>query len=629
MFSVVEIDKTFTYDGSFTNYSPYVSKSIVTVGVGYEVESVATFWSSTFGITEEFNTTAIQIESLTLDSIFELTKQDSLVDCQSTQSSFYFDATLQVLYVHIVHTDNLLAHTVETGVLYGYCSDTVRYFRNQPYRPIVQSIPSLSDQADPLQYGIMAFGGGSIVFTNDVTSGIGLFDTDEKLYGNPVRIKRGSDGDDYDDLVLVFAGYVKDLETTTATMTLEVGDKRERLEVDTPIDVFSSLTGIAEDSNGETIPDGYGTVIQVPAYPILDGSGTVTFQWGTLVTSITQVYTFDDDVLTSVTHANFSTDGTFTLTDALCAKDGSDPTNGLKDVYVTGRMRDYDNPADIIADLNDRIANIEYNATNYNQTEWTAEKASLANVSLYMDEPKRLYEWIEILQAGSDYGFRYEDTDKITLRVDDKSRTSITFADGTTYIRPVEIRNSDIPIKHNAQLYASSCIVKYAKNHRHGHFSQVTNTDYETDVLKEHRIKKIQTYESLLTNSTDADAKALLVMEDVSEVRPIVEIVIDSEKWLGSTGGDMPRIFDIVNVEASLLTHGSSIPTEWTFVLGDTLLLGDDDIVLGERYEVTRTEAYTDSRGKRIYAGEMECQVIGVEPNLETDEIKLRLRKIG
>jgi hypothetical protein len=355
----------------------------------------------------------------------------------------------------------------------------------------------------------------------------------------------------------------------------------------------------------------------------------VTFQWGTLVTSITQVYTFDDDVLTSVTHANFSTDGTFTLTDALCAKDGSDPTNGLKEVYVTGVMRNYSNPADIIADLNDRVVNIEYNATNYNQTEWTSEKALLADVSLYMDEPKRLYEWIELLQAGSNYGFRYEDTDKITLRVDDKSRTAITFADGTTYIRPVEIRNSDIPIKHNAQLYASSCIVKYAKNHRHGHFSQVTNTDYETDVLKEHRIKKIQTYESLLTNSTDADAKALLVMEDVSKVRPIVEIVIDSEKWLGSSGGDMPRIFDIVNIEASLLTHGSSIPTKWTFVLGDTLLLGDDDIVLGERYEVTRTEAYTDSRGKRIYAGEMECQVIGVEPNLETDEIKLRLRKIG
>ena len=629
MFAVVEIDKTFSYEGSFTPYEPYIYSSIVTVGAGLQAESIATYWTSTFGADGTYNDEILQINGITLDQTLEFTEQDNLADCKSTQNSFYFDATDQVLYIHIAHNDNLLAHTVETGVMYGYCSDTVRYFRNQLYRPIVQSIPSISDQADPLQYGIIAFGGGSIVFTNDVTSGVGLFDTDEKLYGNPVRIKRGSDGDDYDDLVLVFAGYVKDLETTTATMTLEVGDKRERLEVDTPIDVFSSLTGIAEDSNGETIPDGYGTVIQVPAYPILDGSGTVTFQWGTLVTSITQVYTFDDDVLTSVTHANFSTDGTFTLTDALCAKDGSDPTNGLKEVYVTGVMRNYSNPADIISDLNDRVANIEYNATNYNQTEWTSEKALLADVSLYMDEPKRLYEWIELLQAGSDYGFRYEDTDKITLRVDDKERTPITFADGTTYIRPVEIRNSDIPIKHNAQLYASSCIVKYAKNHRHGHFSQVTNTDYETDVLKEHRIKKIQTYESLLTKSTDADSKALLVMEDVSEVRPIVEIVIDSEKWLGSSGGDMPRIFDIVNIEASLLTHGSSVPTEWTFVLGDTLLLGDDDIVLGERHEVTRTEAYTDSRGKRIYAGEMKCQVIGVEPNLETDEIKLRLRKIG
>jgi hypothetical protein len=634
MFSVVEIDKTFTYEGEFTPYSPYVYESIVTVNAGLQVESIATYWTTTFGADGTYNTVATQIESMTLDSIFELTKQDSLVDCQSQQSSFYFDATLQVLYVHIAHTDNLLAHTVETGVLYGYCSDTVRYFRNQLYRPIVQSIPSLSDQADPLQYGIMAFGGGSIVFTNDVTSGVGLFDTDEKLYGNPVRIKRGKEGDDYDDLVLVFSGYVKDIETTTATMTLEVGDKRERLEVEYPTDVYDALDTYNTSTSAWEIDefplaDGYGDVIQVPAHPIEEKASTIVYRWGSGVTSITQVYTYNEEVLTPISHTAFSTDGTFEVAIADVALQGADPKKGFKDVYVSGRMRDYDNPADIIADLNDRIANIEYNATNYNQTEWTSEKASLANVSLYMDEPKRLYEWIETLQAGSDYGFRYEDTDKITLRIDDKERTPITFADGTTYIRPVEIRNSDIPIKHNAQLYASSCIVKYAKNHRHGHYSQVTNTDYETDVLKEHRIKKIQTYESLLTNSTDADAKALLVMSDVSEVRPIVEIVIDSEKWLGSSGGDMPRIFDIVNIEASLLTHGSSVPTEWTFVLGDTLLLGDDDIVLGERYEVTRTEAYTDSRGKRIYAGEMKCQVIGVEPNLETDEIKLRLRKIG
>ena len=54
--------------------------------------------------------------------------------------------------------------------------------------------------------------------------------------------------------------------------------------------MFSDLTGEAEDTNGELIPDGYGTVIQVPAYPIAINSGTVTFRWGQSVTSITQVY---------------------------------------------------------------------------------------------------------------------------------------------------------------------------------------------------------------------------------------------------------------------------------------------------------------------------------------------------
>ena len=119
----------------------------------------------------------------------------------------------------------------------------------------------------------MAFGGGSIVFTNDVTSGAGLFDTDEKLYGNPVRIKRGKEGDDYDDLVLVFSGYVKDIETTTATMTLEVGDKRERLEVEYPTDVYDALDTYntltsAWEVDEFPLADGYGDVIQVPAHPI-------------------------------------------------------------------------------------------------------------------------------------------------------------------------------------------------------------------------------------------------------------------------------------------------------------------------------------------------------------------------
>jgi len=522
----------------------------------------------------------------------------------------------------------------------------------------------------------MSFGGGSIVMVNDVESNIGIFDTDEKLYGNEIRIKAGYEGDEYEDLVLLFVGYIKDYTTTTSTMTIEVADKRERGQVETPTEVFADLTGIAEDTNGEIIPDGYGDVIQVPAYPIKTGvargelifdgvsdavslghdaslktanftlsaliytkstanqciistywtgnwylelvsnkfdfcvkhtstqtnlysttnfsintwylitatfdgttmklyingvlnnsvsasamvnyasndiligvlgnvgryfngtikdvryydsaidasevlsiyeggsvttdlvsqwlldegtgttasdsvgsnTGTITgatwvalagiiFRWATLCTSIYQVYTIKDEILTSVSHNNFNAGGTFTLADADAYKDGV-TTKGLLKVFVTGRMRDYDNPADIIADLNDRVMGVPYNTSNYDTTEWEAESADLADISLYMDNSQKVYEWISTIQSGTNFGFRYEDRDKITLRLDNPDRTAITFSDGTSNIDPIDIRNSDMPIKQNAELYATSCTVKYSHNVRKDTYSQVSNTDY-------------------------------------------------------------------------------------------------------------------------------------------------------
>ena len=95
---------------------------------------------------------------------------------------------------------------------------------------------------------------------------------------------------------------------------------------------------------------------------------------GEKVTSITQVYT-EDDTIRKVAHANFSSNGTFTLTNAQVGKDSGDPTKGLLKVYVTGVMRNIKNPADIIVDLNSRLFEVDYNASNYNIAEMTAEKA--------------------------------------------------------------------------------------------------------------------------------------------------------------------------------------------------------------------------------------------------------------
>ena len=609
MFSIAEIAKTFITE-HFTPLTSWVYSKQITLT---QAEIDSSYWVA-WGGTIDYNQENRAISSVYLDYVLNLSEMDSLIDCQAQEESFFFDSVNQILYIHVTHTENPFAQAIETGLLFGYCSDKVRYFGNQEYKPILLSIPTISQSADPLQYDIMAFSGGSVVLSND-----GEFDTFEKLYGNTIRLKIGKEGDDYTDLITIFSGYIKDYTTTTKDITIDIGDNREKLQIEYPTQVFDALTGQAEDSNGQIIPDGYGTVIHVPAYPIAINSGTVTFQWGSFVTSITQVYVEQDDKISAVSHANFLTDGSFTLTDANAYVDG-DNTKGLRKVYVTGVMRNLTNPADIIVDLNSRLANIQYNSTNYNITEWEAEKTDLADVSLYMDESKSLYDWISLLQSGSTWGFRYEDSGKRTIRRDDPDRATITFDDGTTLITPVEIRNSDIPIDQNAELYATSCIVKYGYNHRTQSYSQVENTDYKDAVLQEHRIEKILTIESLLTNKTDAEAKALRIMQDQSKVRPIITLELEVSKYT------TPRIYDMIEAQVSLLTRESKIPSVWTYVLGDMDILGDDLGLIGEVHKLTRTEAYTKN-GSRLYFGELKGQIIGIEPRTDTDSIILRIRE--
>ena len=73
-----------------------------------------------------------------------------------------------------------------------------------------------------------------------------------------------------------------------------------------------------------------------------------------------------DDKITSVSHSGFTNSGLFLPFLMLKRISDGDNTKGLRKVYVTGVMRNLTNPADIIVDLNARLANIQYNSTNYN-----------------------------------------------------------------------------------------------------------------------------------------------------------------------------------------------------------------------------------------------------------------------
>lgn len=610
MFNLVEIDKLES-SPQFVMHEPYIFLTTITN------RNIASYWTDTFLASGDFNDTTKQINSVIFSLTKELSQQDSYKDMEGQEDSFYYDYNNQILYLNVGQENANPAEDVSIGVMQGYSTDTVRYFNDQEYIPIVTSIPTISEQADPLQHGIIAFASGSVELANPVINGTHLFNAKEKLRGNNIRILRGDDGDLYSELIQAFSGYIANVETTTSTETISLGDNREKLEIDYPVEVFDVDV---DDTNDKLIPDGYGDVIQAPAYPTAINTGSVVFRWATIATSITNVYVEQDDKISTVTPLHSTTtplaSGYFYLNDSDAYIDG-DNTKGLRNVYVTGRMRDYNNPADIIADLNRVVLGVEYNTTNYDTTEWESEKTSLADIALYMDDTKSLYEWIELIQNGSNIGFRYEDTDRRTIRLDNKDRTAITFDDGSTTIEPIDIRNSDIPIDQNAELYASSVIVKYGKNLRTDTYKQVTNSDYRDDVIQEFRVAKIDTYESLLVNESDAISKASLIAEDESTIRPILEITLESDKY------KKPRIYDIINGTASLLTQGI-YQDEFTFVLSDGFILGDD-FLLGELYGLTRSE----ETGLIDYYGAFKGQVLGITPNTENDTVTIKLRDIG
>lgn len=614
MFNIVEIDKLESCP-QFVMHEPYIFLTTITN------RNIASYWTDTFLASGDFNDTTKQINSVIFSLTKELPQQDSYVDMEGQEDSFYYDYDNQVLYLNVGKENANPAEEVSIGVMQGYSTDTVRYFNDQEYIPVVTSIPTISEQADPLQYGIIAFASGSVELANPVIDGTHLFNAKEKLRGNNIRILRGDNGDLYPELIQVFSGYIANVETTTSTETISLGDNREKLEIDYPVNVFDVDV---DDTNDKLIPDGYGDVIQAPAYPHTIGSTSVRFRWATEATSISHVYSYtEDEGLVEIAAPDYGVSeasplatGYFYVVNAKAYVDGN-TDNRLKDIYVTGRMRDFDNPADIIADLNRVVLGVEYNSTNYDTTEWESEKTSLANIALYMDDTKSLYEWIELIQNGSNIGFRYEDTDRRTIRLDDKDRTAITFDDGSTTIEPIDIRNSDIPIDQNAELYASSVIVKYGKNLRTETYKQVTNSDYRDDVIQEFRVAKIDTYESLLVNESDAISKASLIAEDESTIRPILEITLESDKY------KKPRIYDIINGTASLLTQGI-YQDEFTFVLSDGFVLGDD-FLLGELYGLTRSE----ETGLIDYYGDFRGQVLGITPNTENDTVTVRLRDIG
>lgn len=148
-----------------------------------------------------------------------------------TPNEYHWDHENNNLYVCLVDYDEPSLHTVWVGEVYGFSFTEFTpsgMGTSQPYYGRLSGAPKVTIAQDPLFFGRVTYGGGSVRIVNQD----GEYDTfaqDNNIYGNQVRILLGFDGLDYDDYERVYTGNVEKVTVAEDYLSIAVADPRKQL----------------------------------------------------------------------------------------------------------------------------------------------------------------------------------------------------------------------------------------------------------------------------------------------------------------------------------------------------------------------------------------------------------------
>ena len=470
-------------------------------------------------------------------------KKATLDDCSNEQASFFYDYSKSDLYVHFVF-DTLpeecnIKISLQSGFSYIGTKESIS-IDGVKYEPRIVSMPKIKKSVDKFQVGKMKFSDQSIQLAN----GDGALDSfiTDPIPGTQATVML------YDTATKqtldYYTGFVSADSSTYDVLTIKVKDKRrsENIKIPRTYIKASDYPDIEDSAKGKLLPEGYGTVKGIKCYP-LNGNATygdILFKFSTDATAMGEVRVKKNDVWVAVTPV--STDinkAEFTLARA----DAKGSSGQTYECAADVTLRAQQNPGDIIADMNKRYNLIDYDNTNYDKTEWEAEKAKLADVSLLMDKEQEFFKWIEALENGSNYFFVYDinGSGKRVLRISDPNRALkrlITYG---------EIIDAEKKVERDFAEYASSVTVGYDYDNQWRTYKRVHVNTYEKEAIEVYGHGQDKEFKSLLRDETQATFKAQLLAEDTQRARPVLKVTINET--------DINRLnlelYDIIKVNTS------------------------------------------------------------------------------
>jgi hypothetical protein len=222
-----------------------------------------------------------------------------------------------------------------------------------------------------------------------------------------------------------------------------------------------------------------------------------------------------------------------------------------------------DNGIQVLEDILAEYGNLAYSAANYDQTAWGIKKTAAYNVGYAITDETEIGKAIEELSMTQFGNF---------LRKDDGKYTFIKWtstATVTTTISNVDfLRDSTPAIDWDGTAFLSSCAVGYRRDWANNKHAYYNNALYQTDAFTKYKKYQHKSFDTLLTNATDAATYSEEVMTLMKDVKPVYSFTTGA-RYIDVEIGDAVEVqFNRPNQTMAGLIKGEVIEVEKDLIDG-------------------------------------------------------------
>lgn len=506
----------------------------------------------------------IAIQSVYDDGI-DLTEQGSIASTE-TNVGWYYDLGPNILYFHLTNGMDPVLRTVVVGYTIG-ASNRAGYYNtgnNDVYfEPTLIGLPSVSKAKDSLYFQLISFGGGTISLNNAEGDYDSLFEN--YIFGQPFVAKMVFADDAYTDAYQVYSGYLDTVRMDYEKCDIETIDNRKMFDRVIPFNRFDATTHTTIETKniGKVKPLVWGTCYNVPCI-CTDGmaaTGVSSYSfiaadctdYPSGIRALTKCYV--DGVEKSFNATNLPI-GAFNIATA----------NFSVGQTVTVDMIGYasvDNGIQVLEDILADYGDLAYSAANYDQTAWGIKKTAAYNIGYAVTEETEISKAIEVLSMTQFGNFLRKDDGKYTFI---KWTSSATV---TTTISNIDfLRDSTPSIDWDGAAFLSSCAIGYRRDWKENKHAYYNNALYQTDAFTKYKKYQHKSFDTLLTNATDAATYSEEVMALMKDVKPVYSFTTGA-RYIDIEIGDAVQVqFDRPTKTMAGLITGEVIEVEKDLIDG-------------------------------------------------------------